>query len=39
MKNDVSNDDLIIHALNNLPKEYETAVEVLKRTIDDENNP
>ena len=38
-KNTISDEDSMIHTLNNLPEEYEIAFDGLERTIDDPNNP
>ena len=38
MKNEISEDDLMIHIINTLPEEYETRVQILERIIDNPNN-
>ena len=35
----INKEDLMIHTLNNLPREFETTVEVLERAIDDYISP
>ena len=39
MGNDISDEDFIIHVLNNLPLEYDNVVEALERKLDDLVNP
>jgi len=39
MGNEISNDDMMIHIMNNLPQEYDTVVEAMERKLDDLVDP
>ncbi len=39
MKSEITDEDMMIHILNNLPKEYENLVEVAEQKLDDKSDP
>ena len=39
MSNEISDEDMMIHILNNLPEEYNTVVETMERKLDDLVDP
>ena len=39
MSNEISDEDMMIHILNNLPEEYDTVVEAMERKLDDLVDP
>ena len=39
MNNEISDEDMMMHILNNLPEEYDTVVEAMERKLDDLVDP
>ena len=35
MSNDISNKNMMLHILNNLPEEYDTVVEAIEKKVND----
>ena len=39
MGNEISDEDMMIHIMNNLPQEYDTVVEAMERKLDNLVDP